>query len=220
MPHTTRIAALFSIISLLSACAPAPVRVTDDNVKALQGAQVRVVHFEPADFAIMTTTNMTFGPIGAVAAVKEGNAMVREDGIDDPSAYIGHALAERLGQTYHFAAVSDVSQSQSVKADDPAYAKALGHDGLVIDVRSYMWSFIYYPTHWTKYKALYSARARIIDVKTGAVIGQQTCQVKDGDADSAPGYDELTANKGQVLKEQIRKAADTCVMQIADKIPG
>lgn len=220
MPRITRIAALSSFISLLSACAPAPIRVTDDSIKALQGAQIKVVHFEPADFAIFTTTNATFGPLGAVAAIKAGNAMVREDGIDDPSAYIGHALAERLGQTYHFSAITDVSQPQSVKADDPAYAKALADDGLVIDVRSYMWSFIYFPTHWTKYKALYSARARIIDVKSGTVIGQQTCQVKDGDADSAPGYDALTANKGQVLKEQIRKAADTCIMQIAAKIPG
>lgn len=205
---------------LLSACAPAPIKLTTDTAQSLKGAHVQVVHFDAADFAILTTTTATFGPIGAIAAVNEGNAMVREDGIDDPSAYIGRSLAERLGKNYQFSEITDVPQPHSTKEDDPAYASKLARDGLVIDVRSYMWSFIYFPTHWGKYKPLYSARARIIDAKTGVVVGQQTCQIKDSDSDSAPTYDELVADKGAILKAQIRKAADACVTQIADKILG
>ena len=220
MHNVARFVAIALVTMGLFACAPAPIKMTPDATQSLQGAQVRVVHFEPADFAILTTTNATFGPLGVVAAVKEGNAMVRDDGIDDPSAYIGHTLAERLGKTYQFSGITDVSQSHPVKEDDPGYVNGLARDGLVIDVRSYAWSFIYFPMHWGKYQPLYSARARLIDAKTGVVLGQQTCQIKDSDPDSAPSYDELVANKGAILKVQIRKAADACVTQIADKILG
>lgn len=220
MRNLAGLTVLTLVVTFLSACAPAPIKLTTDTAQSLKGAHVQVVHFDAADFAIFTTTNATFGPIGMVTAVSEGNAMVREDGIDDPSAYIGHSLAERLGKTYQFSGITDLPQPHSTKDDDPAYASSVAHDGLVIDVRSYMWSFIYFPTHWGKYQPLYSARARIIDAKTGVVVGQQICQIKDSDSDTAPTYDELVADKGAILKEQIRKAADACVTQIADKILG
>ncbi len=228
MRNLTSLALLIISVTFLAACAPAPIKLTAGTAQKLQGAHVQVIHFEAADFAIMTPTKAMFGAIGGaiggaaggVAAVSEGNALVHNDGIDDPAAYIGHSLAEHLGQTYHFAGMTDLPQPHPVKDDDPTYARTVTQAGLVIDVRTYMWSFIYFPTHWTKYQPMYSARARIIDTKTGTIVSQQTCQIKGSDSDTAPTYDEMMTNSGAILKEQIRKAADTCVMQIADKILG
>lgn len=221
-------ATIATLALLLAACAPAPVKLTTDTTQRLHNAQLRVVHFEAPDFGIFTPKQAMFGAlggavggaIGGAISVSEGNVLVGGNHIDDPAAYIGRTLAERLNDTYRFAAITEIPQPHLVKEDDPAYAKSVAPDSMILDVRSYAWSFIYYPTHWNKYQPLYTARARLIDARTGTVVSQQTCKITGGDSDDAPTYDELLANGGEVLKEELRKAADRCMAEMAGKILG
>lgn len=69
----------------------------------------------------------------------------------------------------------------------------------------------YYPTQWTKYRVMYTARVRLIDGKTGALMAQHLCKVEPTDAKNPPTNDALRADHAALLKQYLHKAADTCV---------
>jgi hypothetical protein len=157
----------------------------DSEAHALQGRSIALTTRHRPDFAAMTAGKMMFGAIGAVAMIHAGNTIVDENGVEDPSVYIGQQLLQ-----------SEVSQNggvsapaQTVVADTHDAAKLThlytGAD-FILDVQTVNWSFIYFPTNYTHYKVIYSAKLRIIDAHKGNLVAEGFCVRKGDDEKSHP----------------------------------
>lgn len=170
---------------------------------------------EKPDFAAMTAGKAAFALIGAAAMVSAGNEIVRTNNIEDPATYIEATLSADL-RTKHNVHVSP--NPMPVNTDDVAQLSQPSSDvDLLLDVRTINWSFAYFPTTWNKYRVIYSARLRLVDIKNGRVLAEGGCARVPEETPTAPSYDELLANNAERLKRELKIAADYCVGEFKSK---
>lgn len=205
----------------LSACGGVPVIKADETaVKGLSSSPLTPAYFEKTDFATMKAGNAMFGAVGAIVAVSQGNALLSENGIDDPAAVLANKLSIAIAQKYGAVPVEPITTAISRGSDDIAQVIAAtgvtrGH---IVDVQSLNWMTIYFPTNWTHYKMIYSARARIINAQTGSLVAQVPCTYNSDTEETAADWDQLTANQAALLKQKIAVGIDECVKVILDTI--
>jgi hypothetical protein len=187
-----------------------------DATAAIKNRNVVTAKREKPDFSAMTAGKATFAMLGAVASISSGNEIVAKNNIEDPADYISEKLNTTLSAKYG-SRVS--SKSVSVKEDDvQAISKNNPDIDLLLDIRTINWSFIYFPTTWNKYRVIYSARLRLIDVKGKRVMAEGFCARVPDETPTSPTYDELLANNAERLKKELRNAADFCVAEFKSKV--
>lgn len=201
-----------------------------DSPAALQGREVSLAMRDKPDFGAMTAGGMMggalFGAVGGAIAgsamVSAGNQIVAEYNLTDPAELIAPALGEALGQKFN---VRLGKLRPRLSTDDAAEAaKSAAGSDVVLDVRTINWGFLYFPKlvpigeH--KYRVLYSARGRLIDVKQGKVLAEGGCSARSKNEQSAdaPTYDELLANSAARLKDELAIVTDACLQQLAEKM--
>jgi hypothetical protein len=185
------------------------------SAQALKDKEIALAERAKPDFAATTPSRGAFGMIGAAVTISEGNKLIRQHGIEDPALYIGKALAVELQDRYS-ARLSPKGAPTASDEVDEVVKSANGAD-LVLDVRTLNWSFMYFPTSWGRYRVIYSARLRLVDVKDGKVLAEGGCARVPDEADSAPSYDELMANSAARLKQELRIAAEHCISEFRSK---
>lgn len=84
----------------------------------------------------------------------------------------------------------------------------------MVDVQTINWSLGYFPTDWNHYRVIYTAKARLIDSGSKAVLAEGSCVRIPQDNTGAPTYDELLANEASLLKKELSAAADECVKSL------
>ncbi len=184
----------------------------ESEASRLGGKVVQRSVYPTPDFAAYTAGKAAFGVVGAALVIKAGNDVVRENAVDDPALRIGQelvgALAERRGLKV-LQTEPTVSKSDDIGALSSSYADA----DLILDVKTLNWMFIYFPTDWSHYRVVYSARLRLIDRSRQRVIAEDVCAYKPEYADTkkAPTREELVANGAAGLKQELAKAADYCL---------
>ena len=224
MPSRNRIwgPVWFAIVALLAGCASVPEVPIASAPEELRGREITLAVRDKPSFAAMTADKMAagalFGAIGGATAgsamESAGNDLVAEYNVDDPAESIVHALGNGL-QT-RFSTTLAPGRARLTRAEA---VEAVGVADLVLDVRTLLWGFAYFPTSWAKYRVLYVAHARLIDGKKGTVLAEGGCAFPPSqDADAAPGYDELLADGGKRLKQELKTAADFCANEFASKI--
>jgi hypothetical protein len=164
------------------------------------------------DFAAYTAGKAGFGMIGAALIIQAGNEIVREHAVEDPAARISQEAAQTLVERYGLQlSTSEPKVSQS--DDIGALVQTYGEADLILDVKTINWMFIYFPTDWSHYRILYSARLRVIDRQQKTVIGEGFCAYKQEyeDTKKAPTRDELLKNDAEGLKRELAKAGDYCI---------
>jgi hypothetical protein len=205
-----------AIAMLLAGCAPVSTK-SINAAQDLQGKKLIVTNHSIPDFSAGTAGKAMFGLVGGLAMISSGNELVRTDEIPDPAVRIGNQLANDLAQNQGVILVP----SSGLVAPSGGSADLLktypGAD-LWLDVKTYAWSYMYYPTKWATYHVFYAANIRLVDGKTGDVIAQQTCKTDPVDPNNAPSLDELRANQGALLKKLFVQAADTCVSNAEQQI--
>jgi hypothetical protein len=67
---------------------------------------------------------------------------------------------------------------------------------------------------------LYAVKVRLIDVHKAKVLAEGFCHRNDEDDPNPPTYDELTANKAELLKSRLRSDADACILELQQKLLG
>lgn len=174
------------------------------------------------DFAAVTAVKATgaaFGPIGGAIAgaamVSSGNAIVNENGVEDPANWISQELAAAMNSKYGMS----LKGRKSVTGETPEeIAKACSGADFALDVRTINWSFAYFPANWGTYRVIYSAQLRLIDCRTGTVVAQGFyARVPDKTAES-PDYDALVENKAAGLKKEIKIGAQEALHHFKTKI--
>jgi hypothetical protein len=201
---------------ILPGCASVQqIPMNPSSAETLKHKEIALSERAKPDFAATTPSRGAFGMIGAGVTISEGNKLIREHGIEDPALYIGKALAWDLQDRYHTRLSPKGAPTASDEVDE-VVKNANGAD-LVLDVRTLNWSFVYYPTSWGKYRVIYSARLRLVDVKNGTVLAEGGCARVPAQSDGAPSYGELIANSAARLKQELRIAAEHCISEFKSK---
>jgi hypothetical protein len=192
-----------------------PTPMNASSAEALKDKEIALSERPRPDFAATTPSRGAFGMIGAGIAISEGNKLIREHGIEDPAYFIGKALAADLQDRYN----TRLSPKGVPTAGDEVKEVVKNANGadVVLDVRTINWSFAYFPTSWGRYRVMYSARLRLVDVKNGKVLAEGGCSRVPTQTDGAPSYGELMANSAARLKQELRIAAEHCISEFKAK---
>jgi hypothetical protein len=184
------------------------------STASLQNQTVTQTVRKKPDFAATTAGTATFGLIGALAAVSEGNKLIASAKIDDPADAISAGLSQALA-AHHGTRV--VSPSIAADGDDPKEiaAPARGKARFVVDVKTFNWGFVYFPTDWTHYRLMYAAKARLIDTETNNVIAEGLCKQMAETNANAPTYDQMMAGGAAWLKQELSRYAGACTRSLA-----
>ncbi|MBM3115738.1 hypothetical protein [Jeongeupia naejangsanensis] len=205
--------------ALLSACASVRHQpLSSTAAPLLENKSLAFTTGTKPDFTAMTAGNAMFGLIGAIEAVSSGNALIRDNAVPDPASGISAELAKMVHAQYRIADRKLGVVSTAAGVDE--LAKLHPDVDLLLDVRTANWSLIYFPADWTHYRVIYSAQARLINLKQREVLAEHFCeQVPEQTAD-APTYDELVGNGAAGLKQALSAAGDKCLEEFASLFPG
>lgn len=179
---------------------------------SLKGKQGVTVPGRQPGFTAMTAGKAMFGAIGAAAMIAEGNEIVRRTGIEDPALKLGADLAQALSRGL---GATVAAPSAPINRVDPAtIGQFFPKADFVLEVQTVDWSFVYFPSDWSRYRVIYVARARLIDPKTKQVLAEGTARHVPEKTPDAPTYDELLASNGARLKAELNKSAAKCYEQL------
>ncbi|WP_432722830.1 hypothetical protein R0381_001451 [Jeongeupia wiesaeckerbachi] len=218
IPMTSRLLVLLAC-ALLSACASVRHQpLSQAAVPQLENKTLAFTTGTKPDFGAMTAGNAMFGLLGAIEAISSGNALVRDNNIPDPASNIAAELAKMVHAQYRIAdrKLGIVSGSDDVDA----LAKLHPDVDLLLDVRTVTWSLIYFPADWTHYRVIYSAQARLIDLKHREVLAEHSCSRAPEQTADAPTYDELVDDGAAGLKRALSTAGDECLEEFASLFPS
>ncbi|GAB2583685.1 hypothetical protein GCM10027066_26290 [Dyella jejuensis] len=208
--------AVAAIATILAGCAPVSTK-SINSTAGLQGKRLLVTSHPVPDFSAGTAGKAMFAMVGAIAMIHAGNEMVRQDQIADPAIRVGQRLSSDLVRTQGVILLP--SSGSVATSDDPArLIKTYPGADLLLDVKSYAWSYVYYPGKWGSYRVNYDANVRLLDGKTGEVIAQQTCKIDPTDPSHPPSLEALRANQSTLLKQLLGKAADMCVGTVEQQV--
>jgi hypothetical protein len=203
------------LLSLLVPFLASCVRIEEiplSDSSAIRGKNGLQTERERPPFTAVTAgkaTGAAFGAIGGAIAgaamVKSGNAIVSENGVEDPANWISQELASQIKRKYG----TTFKGTRKVTDEKPeSIAKACTGADFALDVRTINWSLGYFPVNWATYRVFYSAQLRIIDCKTGVVVAQGFYARLPEKSDDSPDWDELVENnKAERLKKELKIGA-------------
>lgn len=166
-------------------------------------------HARPA-FAAITPGKAAFGMVGAAAMIAEGNSQIRNNQVADPAEQISHQLAATLASKL---GMRVVGHGGHVTSGEQAAVVAREHPQAryVVDVRTINWSCVYYPFGWGSYRVIYSAKLRLIDTQTAAVLCEGFFARVPNDQSKAFSYDALMNHNAAGLKGELAIAAQEAI---------
>ena len=202
---------LIAPIFWLAGCVSVQPRSVDAQAShQLDGHSVTYVTRAKPSFSAMTPTKAAFAIVGAAAAISEGNSIIESNAIADPADDISNGLMQLLERTNGMTPKRPAVSAPSEDAEPIAEA-ARARAEYVLDVRTINWSFLYFPTNWTHYRVIYTARARLIDARSGKVVAEAACKQIPGREDGAPTYDELAGDNFALLKRKLSDYGASCI---------
>lgn len=211
--------AVVAIMLGVSACSTVKTKELSagDAARLKQKSLVYATSSKLPDFSAQTAANVQFGMLGLAAAISSGNAMIRNNGVEDPAISIAKKLSEVLEVKHGVKLATDAGKiAASNKVPDLVSAHA--NVDYVLHVRTLGWGSIYYLSDWNNYRVMYSAHARLIDTAGKTVIAEEVCTAKPEHANpnAAPSYADLEA--GAALRQELASAVDICVDHIVKMV--
>jgi hypothetical protein len=211
-----RVVGILALFTLTACTTVSHTPLTQETSLQLREKSVTRTEYPVQDFAAFTAGKAAFAILGAAAMISEGNAIVKDNDIQDPAIAIGQGLADKLTLARN---VSMVQPTKKATSDDIAnLIETYAGTGYLLDVKTFNWMFAYYPTDWAHYRVVYNARLRLIDSTKKNVIAETMCSTTQGDDKNPPTKDQLLENKAALLKDYLSKAASTCVDLLAKDI--
>lgn len=208
-----KVAPVVSALALaLAGCAqlPPPRPLAADLAKRLPGQSVARTKAETPSFVAMTAAKGGFAMLGALAAISEGNELIKANGVEDPAVRISSALTASLTDKYRLD--SKPATGEAVGDSIEQVIGAAPSADVILDVRTLGWRFGYFPANWGTYYVAYAAKARLVDVKTKAVIAESICATpRPEKTERSPSYDALVGDGARGLKQELTAIADQCV---------
>jgi len=130
-----------------------------------------------------------------------GRKFVRDNGIVDPAIQLREDLSSALAKAFSLRVKLRILTNNETPDSD-----FKGAD-LALRVRTVDWFIESDSSHsWT----ILHLRATLFDIRAQKVVTEGDCQSEVPPANTALTYDQLVANSGASLKEQLRKVTDRC----------
>lgn len=205
------------MLSLLAGCASNPPQSkyappTAQTIDALRGKNVELlvmptpkfVQIDGGDQALMTVGAL-FGAIGggigaaAVIAHSEsrGQALVKQDGIADPTAELTDKIRDILTKKYGSSLVDSGARYSVVVSTD---SWALAKDTVVLNT------------------SVKINDTTVLKGKKPDVVASGICRYRSPGTKDGPKVDDLLANNGEKLKQTLEAALNGCVQEYRDKL--
>lgn len=199
-------------IVLFSGCATVRNQPLDSKtISAMKDQPVaQTIYSVKPDFVAMSAGKAVFAIAGAFAAISEGNKLVLENNVADPAGKIAAKLSEALGEKYGVRSIPTHISVENERLEGIIAASSNGAK-YIVDVQTTGWAMNYFPTDWTHYRVIYSAKARIIDVATKTVVAEGICSRFPESNLNAPTYNELVSNEAARLKQELSIATEECI---------
>jgi hypothetical protein len=195
------------------------VTVTNERTQAWPGKTIAVTSRPRADFVAMTAGKAAFALVGAIAMIEAGNAIVKENDIQDPSPVLAKGLLDEARTRY--GVVDAATATVAVDSTDiPKLAHADNGADLLIDVQSMGSQFRYFPVDWSHYAVDSSFKVRLIDVRASSLIAEGFCRQTTDKDPSPPTRDELLADHAARLKAILSAQRDACLTQLKKDVLG
>ena len=169
------------------------------------------------DFSAMTPGKAAFAMLGAAGAISEGNKIVKENNVEDPANYISTEVTKVLSKRFKISSVKRAKKPTQA-TDATKLANDYPTGGLIVDVQTINWSFIYFPTDWSHFRVIYSAKMRLVDGKSKKMLAEGFCSRVPEKDESSPTKDQLLANSAARLKKELQISAGDCVKQLVDNV--
>jgi hypothetical protein len=208
-------AAALLIISSLAAggCAPLPNSALD--AQALHGRSLEVVIQPTPSFYADNRRRRRFGLLGVFAMAYEGNRLIREHRIPDPSLALAGFLRRSVAVGSRLAAQApgrDGDAPPEVTTDVTAGGAS---PELTLSVRTTNWEYRPFRGASDQFYVIYSARLDLIDNVRGRIIGTERCQVTPT-VDERLTEGELTADDAARLRAELALASQQCFAALRD----
>jgi hypothetical protein len=191
--------------------------LSEADAKELAGKTIALTTHERPSFVAMTAgkAGLIGGLLGGLTMIAAGNELVAKNNIQDPAEIVRTQLADALTNAYSPQVLP--LDTNATKATKPKEIAALHPEAdYVLDVRSGAWSYLYYPTHWGKYKVGYNVQVQLIDTKTAKQVSNMACNAgSSNNPDMSPTRDQLHADGAKLLKDILASAGWTCVQLLA-----
>ena len=214
---TKRAICAIIVTASLAACTTATRTPLSPGPAQLSGKKIVLTQYPAPDFAAFTPGKAALIVRGVGVMIVEGNEIVRANGIEDPALTIGQGLATRLSEER---GVMLVSNQNIVAASDDVQSLVSTYRGAdyLLDVKTFIWMFDYYPADRSHYKVTYAARMRLIDASSRKVVAETSCETARGDEKNPVTRDQLLNNNASLLKTYLNKSASDCVDLLARDI--
>lgn len=185
--------------------------------QTLKNQSVATTNRNLPNFAAMTPGKAAFAIVGAAAMIAEGNKIIAENDVKDPADTIAAELTKSLETSY---GAKIIAAPVKVNDDDvqSVISTAKGVSKYLLDVQTINWNFAYFPTDWTHYRVMYTAKARLIDAESKNVIAEGFCKRIPDSNTNAPTYDELLQNNAERLKKELNAAAQECIKNLKSEM--
>ncbi len=210
---------MVAVLTITSCVSVNHIPMTPATASGIKNKEVVAAKSEKPHFVPQTAGKVALiflGGAGYLAMISDGKEIVAENNVDDPAIYIGEKLIADLSAKY---GTKLSAKSVTITGDDvQAISKTNSDIDLILEIRTIFWGFRYFPTTWNKYRVVYSSRLRLIDVKGGKVLAEDSCSRDPDETPTAPTYDELLANNAERLKSELKEAADFCVADLKIKV--
>jgi hypothetical protein len=170
----------------------APQRLTQVPSNLLWNRKLAVRTGSTPSFYADTPGRRTFGILGVIAMMRQGNQIVEDFGLKDPAGHLSEDLVNTL-------ATRNGMQTSNRDAAD-----------LLLEVKTINWDFRPYRNDPDKLFVVYSARINLIDQRAGTILASGKCRsTRDAQGDSAT-LEQLLADGAERLHDELREAALEC----------
>lgn len=204
-------------ITLLSGCVSTKnMPIAESALENMREKEITTTTRTKPPFSAMTAGKAAFGMLGAAAMISAGNKIVLENNVDDPASYIADELLAALVHSYELK-VQDSDELILTSEKVPAIAEQYHNSPYLLDVRTINWSFGYFPMDWNSYRVIYSAKLRLIDIKSKKIISEGFCSRVPEKTNGAPSKEQLLGNKAEGLKAELKIAANFCINEFKQK---
>ena len=199
-------------VVLLAGCTTIETAQLPDTLAGrLQGQPVAIVVQQPSSFGVMRERVVPLGPLGIPLMIAQGEHLRKSAGIADPADGIATALGELLAQRH---GASLMPARGATAREEPEAVVAASPEGAryVLTVATVSWGLARFPVRDATYSVTYIARARLIDVRTRAVIAEGGCmQGPAGDEFESTDFGAFTADGAAMIKSELAKRTERCL---------
>jgi len=216
------------VASLLSACAPSPIKFAPEQRNQIKNhPRLTVAYLAPPRFHVNTKGKAVGGFMGGflfgLLFLPAAVAMDSSDGdlqsayhLDDPTNEIEAQLVTILTQQLQ---LTDIRPAQPVDFwDSPAGLRQRFEKGISLEVQTISWGLDY--TSWSRLHFKLVARVRLVSLDDETVLWLDSCRVNQENDDRDSTLEEYKANNGALIKAKLREATHACIAQLSDKLYG